>query len=122
MSNILFKDKDSIVFECPHCKTMCRVEFKHFNCKIFRCGVHKKTRISINPHGSKEYCDNLVKKDLIYGCAKPFRIIVEEKSKEEILKQKIIKELEQKFNKSNKNKKEEKEDIYNYIIEICDYI
>jgi hypothetical protein len=29
----------------------------------------------INPHASKDECENLVKSNNIYGCGKPFRII-----------------------------------------------
>ena len=29
----------------------------------------------MNPHASKEICDELVKNNLIYGCGKPFQIL-----------------------------------------------
>ena len=48
------------------------VEKKQLNCKIFRCGIYKKTGKQIPPHSKKTICDNLAKNNLIYGCGKPF--------------------------------------------------
>jgi len=58
---------------CPHCSQM--IEVVALQCKIFRCGVLKENGEQIPPHLKKEYCDELVKQELIYGCGKPFRII-----------------------------------------------
>ena len=69
--------KDGIIVICPHCKDSIWIFKKELNCHIFRHGVFKKNLEQINPHGSKTYCDNLYKNKLIYGCGKPFRIIVE---------------------------------------------
>lgn len=78
-NNILYKDKNSITFNCPHCNILCNVQYRNMRCKIFRCGVYKKNNKSIKPHGTKEYCDYLVNNNLIYGCSKPFRIIYNNK-------------------------------------------
>jgi len=61
-----------IVVTCPHCSGS--IEIEQINCGIFRHGVLKSTNTQINPHSSKETCDNLLEKNLIYGCSKPFRI------------------------------------------------
>jgi len=44
------------------------------NCKIFRCGYYKDNYIQIDPHLPKNECDKLVSQDLIFGCAKPFKL------------------------------------------------
>ena len=64
-----------LYFECPHCKLLFSVKKKELNCGIFRHAVYKHNLQPINPHETKEICDNLVKDDLVYGCAKPFEII-----------------------------------------------
>jgi hypothetical protein len=51
------------------------IEVLEIRCQIFRCGVLKESGEQIHPHLKKEECDELVEKDLIYGCGKPFRII-----------------------------------------------
>lgn len=50
--------------ECPHCA--CLIEIIALNCKIFRCGILKKSGEQINQHLSKEQCDDLVAKGLIW--------------------------------------------------------
>jgi hypothetical protein len=45
------------------------------NCCIFRHGIMKNTLKQINPHASKQECDNFFSQGLIYGCGKPFIII-----------------------------------------------
>ena len=61
--------------ECPHCGGI--IEIIQMNCGIFRHGVLKANNQQINPHASKEICDELFTKELIYGCGKPFRIVCE---------------------------------------------
>ena len=38
----------------------------------------QKTNEQIDPHLSEEKCNILIKNDLIYGCSKPFQIIVQD--------------------------------------------
>jgi len=64
---------DPIVLECPHCKQMC--EILELNCRIFRCGILKGNYTQIPPHSSKEVCDDLKARDLIFGCGKPFIVL-----------------------------------------------
>jgi len=49
----------------------------------------------MDPHTSKEICDQLKESDAIYGCGKPFSLVKKEK---------------------------EKEDEQDYVAEICEYI
>ena len=62
------------VIECPNCGIS--IEVLEINCRIFRCGVLKENMQQIPPHSSKEECDNFVKEDLIYGCGKPFQLVM----------------------------------------------
>lgn len=66
------------IIQCPHCSIYC--EIIEFNCCIFRCGVYKYSGKQIPPHLSKVECDELKKKDEIYGCGKPFRIVIQDKT------------------------------------------
>lgn len=63
----------SFVVECPNCK--CFVEILQTNCCIFRHGAYKNNMMQIPPHSAKSVCDNLIEKDAIYGCGKPFRLV-----------------------------------------------
>lgn len=67
-------DNNILLFNCPHCKELIQVNIKDLNCHIFRHAVYKNSGKQINPHSCKEKCDALVKKNLVFGCAKPFRI------------------------------------------------
>tara|TARA_B100000795_G_C22788152_1_gene435601 strand:+ start:881 stop:1081 length:201 start_codon:yes stop_codon:yes gene_type:complete len=48
------------------------------NCKIYRHGMYKQTLLQIDPHMKKVDCERLFREGLIYGCGKPFKIIMEE--------------------------------------------
>jgi hypothetical protein len=62
-------------FECPHCKFMFIVNTTEINCGIFRHAVFSNSMMQINPHETKENCEELIRNNLIYGCAKPIRIL-----------------------------------------------
>ena len=66
--------------ECPSCGDL--IEIKEIKCAIFRHGVFKDTLESIDPHSSKKLCDELVYRNFIFGCGKPFRIIIEVENNE----------------------------------------
>ncbi len=63
-----------MIIKCLHCNEKIEILESELNCRIFRHGVFKDTMEQIDPHGSKEYCDNLLVNNLIYGCGRPFRI------------------------------------------------
>ena len=63
----------SFIIACPHCSQY--IEILELNCTIFRCGILKETGMQIDPHASKQECDRLFSKNLIYGCGKPFKVI-----------------------------------------------
>lgn len=65
--------KVDLIITCPHCNDLISIE--ELNCKIFRHGVMKDTGKQINPHASKIECNEYITNNLVYGCAKPFRII-----------------------------------------------
>ena len=60
---------------CPNCHEFVIIE--QLNCKIFRHGVYKQTGVQIDPHLCEEICRELKNKNLIYGCGKPFQIIID---------------------------------------------
>jgi|688.fasta_scaffold72095_3 hypothetical protein len=76
-TNQLTKD---IVVICPHCQML--IEIEQLNCRIFRHGTLKHNGQQINPHETKEVCDYFAANNMIYGCGKPFQIIVKEDTKE----------------------------------------
>jgi hypothetical protein len=71
----LILSDDNYIFDCPNCGNMIIVHKNDINCGIFRHGQFRKDGSLINPHASKEYCLDIVKKKLIYGCGKPFQLI-----------------------------------------------
>ena len=70
-------ENEYVIIQCPHCKDYITVYLKEYNCKIFRHGVYKNTLKQIDPHLSKLECDRLFNKKLIYGCGKPFQVLIE---------------------------------------------
>jgi hypothetical protein len=62
----------NLIIKCPHCNDWVIIE--EINCKIFRHGVYKSNFSQINPHLRKEECDDLIEKNSILGCGKPFKI------------------------------------------------
>lgn len=65
-----------LYIQCPHCDRT--IEIIELNCCIFRCGVYRHDmNQQIHPHLGKEACEDLVRQETIYGCGKPFQIIVE---------------------------------------------
>lgn len=64
----------NFTIQCPHCKEYIIIE--QINCAIFRHGVLKSNLSQINPHLPKQECDKLKDLDLIYGCGKPFKIVL----------------------------------------------
>ena len=77
MSNrkeVIYSSEEKMyIFNCPHCDILISVEKNQTNCKIFRCGILKRTGTQINPHTSKNECDYLSTNHLIFGGGKPFK-------------------------------------------------
>ena len=69
---------DFYSFVCPHCLNDITVYKNDLNCRIFRHGIYKKINEQIDPHLSKEICDILFETNQIYGCGKPFQIIIQD--------------------------------------------
>lgn len=64
------------IIVCPHCKEY--IIIQEINCGIFRHAIYK-TGEQVDPHLEKNLCFELIKQDKIFGCGKPFRLIVEDK-------------------------------------------
>ena len=65
-----------IFVSCPHCKEPILIYKKDINCAIFRHGTFKTTGNQIKPHETKKNCDKLKQLNLIYGCGKPFKLVI----------------------------------------------
>lgn len=61
---------------CPHCEQLILIYKNEINCAIFRHGVMKSNLKQIEPHLPKPICDKLAKEGLIYGCGKPFKLVL----------------------------------------------
>ena len=61
---------------CPHCNSY--LSITELNCGIFRHGIYKETNEQIDPHLSEENCKKLIESNQIYGCCKPFQIIIQD--------------------------------------------
>ena len=64
------------IINCPNCNDILIIS--ELNCCTFRHGIYKKSNKQINPHLSKVICDILFETNQIYGCGKPFRIIIKD--------------------------------------------
>ena len=71
------------IVQCPHCKRFIIVE--KINCAIFRHGYFKNNNNQIDPHASKELCDYYIRENLIYGCGKPFKLIINNNKLESVI-------------------------------------
>jgi len=70
----------SYVFSCPHCDMFIQVLREDVNCQIFRHGVIRSSGEQVNQHSTKEYCDSLLNNNLVIGCCKPFKLILNDKN------------------------------------------
>jgi hypothetical protein len=68
-------EENQEVVICLHCNEFIIIE--KLNCGIFRHGIFKENGEQIPPHSSKEKCEYYINNNLIYGCGKPFKIILE---------------------------------------------
>jgi hypothetical protein len=68
------KDNDCYIFKCPQCSEYIIVNENDLNCKIFRHGVYKdKNNLEqMDPHSTKNVCNDAIENNKIYGCGKPF--------------------------------------------------
>ena len=72
MSNSI---KANIIIICAHCAIPIIID--ELNCCIFRHGTLIESGKQIDPHSSIELCNYYVKEKKIYGCGKPFRIVIQ---------------------------------------------
>lgn len=81
---IMMPESNAYLFPCPHCGHYIEVAVPETNCCIFRHGTLKQGLAQVNPHMPKEECDALVAQDLVYGCCKPFRLVLADPVRVEI--------------------------------------
>jgi hypothetical protein len=59
--------------ECPNCTGLIVINKNDYNCCIFRHAVFKNNFECIPPHSTKDYIENLIKNDFIFGCGSPLQ-------------------------------------------------
>ena len=59
-------------FSCPHCDGKIQVPPAWINCTIFRHAILADGTM-LNPHASKEMCEQALAAGQIRGCSKPFK-------------------------------------------------
>ena len=64
---------------CPKCNEILYIS--EINCSIFRHAFFKDTMKQLNPHSSKEECDNCIKNNKIIGCGTPFKVVKNNENK-----------------------------------------
>ena len=69
------------IFNCPNCFEKIIVDKKELNCRIFRHAIYKHNYKQVDPHLNKQECENHIKNDLVFGCCKPFEIVIDDKNK-----------------------------------------
>lgn len=60
--------------DCPSCGGPLEIEPKDVQCNIFRHGWYKHNGVQIPPHATKDFCDTLIRQNLIIGCGRPFEL------------------------------------------------
>ncbi len=70
-------EHDECIITCPNCHDITIVKRNQLNCLIFRHGVFKHNFTPIDPHLSKDLCEQLLSENKIYGCSKPFQLILQ---------------------------------------------
>lgn len=70
----LCQNENAYFTACPHCGITIMIPVNDVNCRIFRCGEYKASGEPLPPHLKKAECDRLAADNLIWGCAKPFRL------------------------------------------------
>ena len=71
-------ENDFYVFNCPQCNDEIIVYKNELFCRIFRHAIYKDTYEQVNPHLPFEECQKLINADKVYGCCKPFQIILKD--------------------------------------------
>lgn len=69
-----------ILFQCPHCDISIIVAKRAIRCGVFRHAVYKSNGRPIPPHSKQAFCEQLLVEDKVFGCAQPFRLIVDKTS------------------------------------------
>ena len=67
-------ENDVNLLLCPNCNEYFIME--KLNCGIFRHGVIKENGKQMDSHSSKDLCDYYIRENKIYGCGKPFQVLL----------------------------------------------
>lgn len=74
MNTIENEQTDNFLICCPNCNEIIIIE--KINCGIFRHGQYITSGNQLEPHAPKTQCDYLFQNKMIYGCGKPFQILL----------------------------------------------
>jgi hypothetical protein len=74
IENDVYENINENVLLCPNCKEYFIME--KLNCGIFRHGIVKENGKQMDPHSSKDLCDYYIRENKIYGCGKPFQVLL----------------------------------------------
>lgn len=69
-------EREYKILICPYCECEIWIYRDEIACGIYRHGVYKMNGEQINPHMGKMECDRLYERGEIYGCGKPFRVVI----------------------------------------------
>jgi hypothetical protein len=75
--------KDMFIVTCPHCQEF--VQIAQVNCAVFRHGVYKDTFEQVSPHLSLNHCTELRSTGRVYGCCKPFKVVLKDGTYEAVV-------------------------------------
>ena len=70
-----------LIVTCPHCE--CLIHIESINCAIFRHATYKDTNEQIPPHSPQDICNRLVSEGRVWGCGKPFQLVLNSQGKYE---------------------------------------
>ena len=73
-NNLSNNNSEYYIILCPHCSAEILIFKNEIACAIFRHGIYKSNGQQLNPHASKEECENAFNTGIIFGCGKPFRV------------------------------------------------
>jgi hypothetical protein len=74
-NSVVLTEDNVYVLSCPWCQGTIEVQRDQLNCRIFRHAVLKDNLEPINPHTPEKICMDLIERDIVFGCGKPFRIV-----------------------------------------------
>ena len=70
-------EKPHFFVTCPHCLCYVKIYDDEVNCKLFVHAAFKRDHKSVDPHASRQQCDEWLASGLVFGCANAFGLRLE---------------------------------------------